>query len=139
MSQLFHGFCILSQGNYLSVGFYTNTSQCDIILIGFLAEWLILYCIRYRSVLINGESKAGTSIIGWHQTFNISIGNKICRFIHFNRSPSQRQDEFQMFKLNLYLILKALLIDNAHLRQSRLTILMPNLKDWCPNDRTSLV
>ena len=31
-------------------------------------------------------------------TFEISIGNKVCRFIHLYRSPSQTQDEFQTFK-----------------------------------------
>ena len=31
-------------------------------------------------------------------TFEISIGKKICRFIHLYRSPSQTQDEFQTFK-----------------------------------------
>ena len=34
-------------------------------------------------------------------TFEISIGNKVCRFIHLYRSPSQTQDEFQTFKSNL--------------------------------------
>ena len=45
-------------------------------------------------------------------TFEISIGNKVCRFIHLYRSPSQTQDEFQTFKSNLKLNLGALLCGN---------------------------
>ena len=31
-------------------------------------------------------------------TFDISLGKKVCRFIHLYRSPSQMQDKFQMFQ-----------------------------------------
>ena len=34
-------------------------------------------------------------------TFEISIGNQVCRFIHLYRSPSQIQEEFQTFNLLL--------------------------------------
>ena len=48
-------------------------------------------------------------------TFEISIGNKICRFIHLYRSPSRTQDGFQTFKSNLKLNLEALLWANPFL------------------------
>ena len=48
-------------------------------------------------------------------TFEISIGNKICRFVHLYRSPSQTQDKFQTFKSNLMLNLDALLCGNPFL------------------------
>ena len=41
-------------------------------------------------------------------TFEISIGNKVCHFIHLYRSPSQTQDEFQTFNSNLKLNLDTL-------------------------------
>ena len=42
-------------------------------------------------------------------TFEISIGNKVCCFIH-HRSPSQTQDKFQRFISDLKLNLHALFI-----------------------------
>ena len=33
--------------------------------------------------------------------FEVSIGNKICRFIHFYRTPSKSQDKFYDFLTNL--------------------------------------
>ena len=69
-------------------------------------------------------------------TFEISIGNKICRFIHLSRSPSQTQDKFQTFKSNLKLNLDALLCGNPFL-----TVMIGDFnaksKDWCSNDITS--
>ena len=69
-------------------------------------------------------------------TFEISIGNKICRFIHLYRSPSQTQDEFQTFKSNLKLNLDALLCGNPFL-----TVMIGDFnaksKDWCSIDITS--
>ena len=69
-------------------------------------------------------------------TFEISIGNKVCRFIHLYRSPSQTQDEFQMFKSNLKLNLDALLCGNPFL-----TVMIGGFtaksKGWCSLDITS--
>ena len=69
-------------------------------------------------------------------TFEISIGNKVCRFIHLYRPPSQTQDEFQMYKSNLKLNLDTLSYDN-----SLLTVLIGDFhvksKDWCSIDKTS--
>ena len=48
-------------------------------------------------------------------TFEISIGNQVCRFIHLCRSPSQTPEEFQTFTLNLKLSLDALLCGNPFL------------------------
>ena len=67
-------------------------------------------------------------------TFEISIGNKVCRFIH--RSPNQTQDEFQTFKSNLKLNLDALLCGNPFP-----TVMIGDFyaksKDWCSIDITS--
>ena len=69
-------------------------------------------------------------------TFEISIGNKVCRFIHLYRSPSQTQDEFQTFKSNLKLNLDALLCENPFL-----TVMNGDFnaksKDWCSIDIAS--
>ena len=48
-------------------------------------------------------------------TFELSIGNQVCRFIHLYRSPSQTPEEFQTFTLNLKLSLDALLCGNPFL------------------------
>ena len=47
--------------------------------------------------------------------FEVSIANKICRFIHLYRSPSQKQDEFQEFKSNLEINLDVLSANNPFL------------------------
>ena len=70
-------------------------------------------------------------------TFEISIGNKVCRFIHLYRSPSQTQGEFQTFKSNLKLNLHALLSGNPFL-----TVIIGDFnaksKDWCSIDKLVL-
>ena len=48
------------------------------------------------------------SILNEWINFEVSIANKICRFIHLYRSPSQTQDEFQIFRSNLELNLDSL-------------------------------
>ena len=48
-------------------------------------------------------------------TFETSVANKVCRFIHLYRSPSQTQKVFQTFKLNLKLNLDELLCGNKFL------------------------
>ena len=69
-------------------------------------------------------------------TFEISIGNKVCHFIHLYRSPSQTQDEFQTFKSNLNLNIHTLLCSNAFL-----TVMIGDFnaksKDRCSIDITS--
>ena len=69
-------------------------------------------------------------------TFEINIGNKVCRFIHIYRSPSQTQDKFQTFKSNLKLNLDALLCGNPFL-----TFMIGDFnatsKDWYSIDITS--
>ena len=69
-------------------------------------------------------------------TLEISIGNKVCHFIHLYRSPSETQDEFQTFKSNLKLNLDALLCGNPFL-----TVMIGDFnaksKDWCSIDITS--
>ena len=69
-------------------------------------------------------------------TFEISIGNKFCCFIHLCRSPSQTRDEFQTFKSNLTLKLDALSCGNPFL-----TVMIGDFnvksKDWCSIDITN--
>ena len=63
-------------------------------------------CVYYKSTLplrILNISNLDECI-----NFEVSIANKICRFIHLYRSPSQKQDEFQEFKSNLEINLDAL-------------------------------
>ena len=70
-------------------------------------------CIFYRTTLplrvlnISYLSEYITFI-----TFEISIGNQVCRFSHLYRSPSQTQEEFQTLISNLKLRLDALLCGN---------------------------
>ena len=69
-------------------------------------------------------------------TFEKSIGNKVCRFIHLNRSRSQTQDDFQMFKSNLKLN-----PDELFCGKPFLTVEIGGFngkyKDWCSIDITS--
>ena len=69
-------------------------------------------------------------------TFEIRIGNQVCRFIHLYRSPSQTQEEFQKFISNLKLSLDALSCGNPFL-----TVMTGDFnaksKDWCSIDMTS--
>ena len=46
---------------------------------------------------------------------DVSIANKICRFIHLYRSPRQKQEEFQAFKSNLEMNLDVLSTNNPFL------------------------
>ena len=70
-------------------------------------------CVYYKSTLplrILNISNLDECI-----NFEVSIANKICRFIHLYRSPSQKQDEFQEFKSNLEINLDALSANNPFL------------------------
>ena len=76
------------------------------------------------------------SYLSEYITFEISIGNQVCRFIHLYRSPSQTQEELQTFISNLKLSLDALLCGNPFL-----TVMIGDFnaksKDWCSIDITS--
>ena len=55
-------------------------------------------CIFYKARLplrVLNISNLNESI-----NFEVSIANKICHFIHLYRSPSQTQDQFQIFRSN---------------------------------------
>ena len=70
-------------------------------------------CVYYKSTLlliILNISNLDECI-----NFKVSIANKIFRFIHLYRSPSQKQDEFQEFKLNLEKNIDALSVNNPFL------------------------
>ena len=68
--------------------------------------------------------------------FEVSIANRICRFIHLYRSLSQKQDEFQEFKSNLEINLDALSANNPFL-----TVMIGDFNakssNWYLNDVTS--
>ena len=70
-------------------------------------------CIFYRATL--PLRILNISYLSECITFEISIGNQVCRFIHLYRSPSQIQEEFQTFTSNLKLSLDALLCGNPFL------------------------
>ena len=70
-------------------------------------------CVYYKSTLplrILNISNLDECI-----NFEVSIANKICRFVQLYRSPSQKQDEFQEFKSNLEMNFDALLANNPFL------------------------
>ena len=91
-------------------------------------------CIFYKTTL--PLRVLTTSYLGECINFEISIGNKLCRFIHLYRSPSQTEDKFQMFKSNSKLNLGASLCDNPFL-----TVMIGDFnaksKDWRSTDITS--
>ena len=91
-------------------------------------------CVYYKSTLplrILNISNLDECI-----NFEVSIANKICRFIHLYRSPSQKQDEFQEFKSNLEINLEALSANNPFL-----TVMIGDFNakssNWYLNDVTS--
>ena len=70
-------------------------------------------CVYYKSTLplrILNISNLDKCI-----SFEVSIANKICRFIYLYRFPSQKQDEVQEFKSNLEINLDALSANNPFL------------------------
>ena len=67
--------------------------------------------------------------------FEVSIANKVCRFIHLHSSPSQTQDEFQIFKSNLELNLDSLSTCNPFL--TMIGDFNAKSKQWCKIDITS--
>ena len=68
--------------------------------------------------------------------FEVSIANRVCRFIHLYRSPSQAQDEFQIFRSNL-----GVNLDSLSSCKSFLTIMIGDYnaksKQWCEVGKTS--
>ena len=91
-------------------------------------------CIFYRTTL--PLRVLNISYLSECITFEISIGNQVCRFIHLYRSSSQTQEEFLTFMSNLKLSLDALLCGSPFL-----TVMIGDFnaksKDWCSIDITS--
>ena len=91
-------------------------------------------CIFYRTTL--PLRVLNISYLSECVTFEINIGNQVCRFIHLYRSPSQTQEEFQTYISNLKLSLDVLLCDNPFF-----TVMIGDFngkfKDWCSIDITS--
>ena len=89
--------------------FYRTINPLRVLNISYLSDWII---------------------------FEISIGNKVCGFIHLYGSPSQTQHEFQKFKSSLKLHLDALLCGDSFP-----TVMIGDFnaksKDWCSIDITS--
>ena len=91
-------------------------------------------CIYYKSTLplrILNISNLDEFI-----DFEVSIANKICHFIQLYSSPSQKQDEFQVFKSVLEMILDPLSTNNPFL-----TVMIGDFNakssNWYLNDITS--
>ena len=91
-------------------------------------------CIVYRTIL--PLRVLNISYLSECITFEISIGNQVCHFIHLYRSPRQTQEQFQTFISNLKLSLDALLCGNPFL-----TVMIGDFnaksKDWSSIDMTS--
>ena len=68
--------------------------------------------------------------------FEIMIGNKICNFITLYRSPSQNQDDFQVFIDNLEMNLETLAQRNPFLMVV-LGDFNAKSKHWCSQDSTN--
>ena len=68
--------------------------------------------------------------------FELIVGDKLCNFIAFSRSPSQSQDQFESFKENLELNLESVVENNAFV-----VVLLGNLNakssNWCKNSITT--
>ena len=56
-------------------------------------------CIYYKTIL--SLKVLSANVPQECISFEVSVGNKICRFIHLYRTPSQSQDEFHDFLTNL--------------------------------------
>ena len=91
-------------------------------------------CIFYKATI--PLRVLNISNLNEYINFEVSIANKICRFIHLCRSPSQTQDEVQIFRSNLELNLDSLSSCNQFL-----TIIIGNFnaksKKLCEIDKTS--
>ena len=70
-------------------------------------------CVYYKSTVLLGI--LNISNLDKCINLEVSIAKKICRLIHLDRSPSQKQDEFQEFKSNLEINLGALSASNPFL------------------------
>ena len=91
-------------------------------------------CIFYKATLPLGVLNISNSN-EWIN-FEVSIANKICRFIYLYRSPTQTKDEFQILRLNLELNLDSLSSCNPFL-----TVMTGDFniksKQLCKIDKTS--
>ena len=67
-------------------------------------------CIYYKSTL--PLRILNISILDEFINFEVSIVNKICRFIQLYRSPSQKQNNFEAFKSNLEMNLDVISTNN---------------------------
>ena len=70
-------------------------------------------CIYYKTML--PLKVLSTNFLQECINFEVSIGNKKCRFIHLYRTPSQSQDEFHDFLINLEMNLDDLFNSNPFL------------------------
>ena len=115
----------------------THVWNCQVIISFVLITLPIIkggICVYYKSTL--PLRMLNISNLDECINFEISIANKICRFSHLYRSPSQEQDEFQEFKSNLAINLDALSANNTFL-----TVMIGDFNakssNWYLNDVTS--
>ena len=91
-------------------------------------------CIFYKAAL--PLRVLNISNLNERINFQITIANKICRFIHLYRSPTQMQDEFQIFKAKLELNLDSLSSCNPFLTVMNGDFIAKS-KQWCKIDKAS--
>ena len=92
-------------------------------------------CIYYKTML--PLKVLSTNFLQECINFEVCIGNKICRFIHLYRAPSQFQDEFHDFLRNLEMNL-----DDSFNSNPFLTIAIGDFnaksKNWSEGDRSTI-
>ena len=92
-------------------------------------------CIYYKTML---PLKVLTTNFLWECiNFEVSIGNKICRFIHLYRTPSQPQDEFHDFLTNLEINLEDSFNSNPFLT-TVIGDFHAKSKNWSEGDRSTI-
>ena len=92
-------------------------------------------CIYYKTML--PLKILSTNFLQECINFEVCIGNKICRFIHLYRTPSQSQDEFHDFLRNLEMNL-----DDSFNSNPFLTTVIGDFnaksKNWSEGDRSTI-
>ena len=92
-------------------------------------------CIYYKTIL--PLKILSTNFLQECINFEVCIGNKICRFIHLYRTPSQSQDEFHDFLRNL-----GMNLDDSFNSNPFLTTVIGDFnaksKNWSEGDRSTI-
>ena len=92
-------------------------------------------CICYKTML--PLKVLSTNFLQECINFVVSIGNKICRFIHLYRTPNQSQDEFHDFLTNLEMNLGGSFNSNPFLTTA-IGDFNAKSKNWSEGDRSTI-